>query len=741
MPNDTSGSIQTQGSSLFIGLQSYNEAQANMFFGRDEEIERLTTLVKVNALTIVFGRSGTGKTSLLNAGVFPLLRKNYCLPFRIRLEFQDDSPDLVTQIKNVLKSEIDKYGFRVDNYPGKETLWEYFHKEFLWKSITPILVFDQFEEIFTLAKKNLNFANDKLDNFWEELSDLIENKIPKSLQDAFINNRDQITYDHKQQPVKVIFAFREEFLPEFESIPFKIPSLKYSRFRLMPMNQKQAYEVVTKTWGDKINDQQANKIITYMTNDEKLVSISDIEPSLLSQVCFYLDKERIAQGNEKITSEFLDKYPKETILRSIYDEVLSESYDAVGRPPAKDGKVPGVNPVKVFVEDKLITNEGYRTKYALTEHDENIRPGIEVLKTKYFVRDDGKAVELTHDVLAPIIKVDREKRRKKIALAEAKKRAGKIALFIILLALLTGGAFWAYATYKRNIAQAAEAKASNHKDSLDRQILVLRNDSTTLAENNKKARDDNGKTSQGSTAVTPVANAATIDSIQGLLTISDDQIASLKINIGQLNSQIDELKTTNTNLSSDNESMKGSNAGLLKKIDELSRQIADDNDLLAKWKSSFEKLQKEYYDYKISHPSTNPGAIQGGKSGPGDSPGNNGTVTNASDLDSNSLKVNLHSSYGRVPDNLTIFIIPYTPANKNIIRDAKLYQIYCDDNTLINAEGSRIAKYSNGYYYFPKLPANKYLIKICTYYGGYYIYEKKSPGTEILKWDVAPPIR
>ena len=114
--------------SSFIGLQSYSEDQANIFFGRDEEIAGLTKLVKSNILTIVFGKSGTGKTSLLNAGVFPKLREDYCLPFRIRLEFRDDSPDLVTQIKNVLRTEIDKYGFKVESYPSTETLWEYFHK-------------------------------------------------------------------------------------------------------------------------------------------------------------------------------------------------------------------------------------------------------------------------------------------------------------------------------------------------------------------------------------------------------------------------------------------------------------------------------------------------------------------------------------------------------------------------------------------------------------------------------------
>src|ERR1700712_2165801 len=107
MPTLTKEPLQKD-TSLFIGLQSYTEAQADIFYGRDEETDRLTSLVKANTLTIVFGKSGTGKTSLLNAGVFPRLRKNYCLPFRIRLEFNDNSPDLVTQIKNILRSEIDK---------------------------------------------------------------------------------------------------------------------------------------------------------------------------------------------------------------------------------------------------------------------------------------------------------------------------------------------------------------------------------------------------------------------------------------------------------------------------------------------------------------------------------------------------------------------------------------------------------------------------------------------------------
>ncbi len=189
--------------SLFIGLESYTEAQSNIFFGRDEEIEQLTNLIKSNTLTIVFGKSGTGKTSLLNAGVFPRLRKDYFLPFRIRLEFKDDSASLVTQIKTTLKSEIDKYGFEVESYPGSETtLWEYFHSEPLWKSVTPILIFDQFEEIFTLAKKSNHFGTAELSAFWEELADMIENSIPEKLKAKFLNDKEKIDYSYKTQKVK-----------------------------------------------------------------------------------------------------------------------------------------------------------------------------------------------------------------------------------------------------------------------------------------------------------------------------------------------------------------------------------------------------------------------------------------------------------------------------------------------------------------------------------------------------------
>ena len=53
----------------FVGLRHYDVDEADLFFGRDAETQVLTTLVLGHRLVVLYGRSGSGKTSLLHAGV------------------------------------------------------------------------------------------------------------------------------------------------------------------------------------------------------------------------------------------------------------------------------------------------------------------------------------------------------------------------------------------------------------------------------------------------------------------------------------------------------------------------------------------------------------------------------------------------------------------------------------------------------------------------------------------------
>ena len=73
----------------WAGSSSYQDPENSdtrlKFCGRDNEIYDVSQLVDDNIFVTLYGKSGTGKTSLLNAGVFPRLRDMGYMPVRIRL--------------------------------------------------------------------------------------------------------------------------------------------------------------------------------------------------------------------------------------------------------------------------------------------------------------------------------------------------------------------------------------------------------------------------------------------------------------------------------------------------------------------------------------------------------------------------------------------------------------------------------------------------------------------------------
>jgi WD40 repeat protein len=59
----------------YRGLQPFDEDHAEFFFGRDGDIQRLIEKLKVTRFLAVIGSSGSGKSSLVRAGVVPALKK------------------------------------------------------------------------------------------------------------------------------------------------------------------------------------------------------------------------------------------------------------------------------------------------------------------------------------------------------------------------------------------------------------------------------------------------------------------------------------------------------------------------------------------------------------------------------------------------------------------------------------------------------------------------------------------
>ncbi|MCA9925235.1 MAG: helix-turn-helix domain-containing protein, partial [Anaerolineales bacterium] len=62
----------------YRGLIAFREADAPFFFGREIYVQQLQKAVADQALTVIEGASGSGKSSVVYAGIIPALRRQGC---------------------------------------------------------------------------------------------------------------------------------------------------------------------------------------------------------------------------------------------------------------------------------------------------------------------------------------------------------------------------------------------------------------------------------------------------------------------------------------------------------------------------------------------------------------------------------------------------------------------------------------------------------------------------------------
>jgi tetratricopeptide (TPR) repeat protein len=280
-----------------------------------------------------------------------------------------------------------------------------------------VLVFDQFEEIFTLGQGA--GSAETLD----ELAALIENRVPESLRRALDDDREAATrYDFAKESCKVILALREDFLPALEGLRRRMPSIMDNRMRLTRMNGSRARDAIVASGGRLMATGVAEKVIAFVaarrgrTEEEPVGEMElaglEIEPALLSIVCSELNNKRICLRQAQITADLLEGAQQE-IVGHFYESSLS-----------------GIGPaLKLFIEERLLTAEGYRDSRPL---DEALRePGvtqadIDTLVARRLLRLEERyrtrRVELTHDLLTGVIRHQRDLRREQ-AETEARVQA------------------------------------------------------------------------------------------------------------------------------------------------------------------------------------------------------------------------------------------------------------------------------------------------------------------------------
>jgi len=454
------------------GLASYDEAAQAWFAGRDAETAELVRRIADEPVTVLFGKSGLGKSSLLKAGVFPVLRQRGLLPVAMRLLFGGEAPDPVEQIAQALFAAFGAEGIDHPPRADGEPLWDYLHREGLrfWtpkvRPVQPVFVLDQFEEVFTLGKRAGGGVADALR---DRLADLAENRIPAQLAQR-AERGEALQLDVHAQPYKIVLSLREDFLPDLEGWMQAMPSLRRNRMRLTPLQRREALQAVhNERTAHLVDAALAARIVDYLAGAADGDAALVVEPALLSLVCRGINEARKRDGKERFDDAMFEA-GKGRIVADFYRESLADQPARVAR----------------FIEDELVTEQGFRNSYsvlAAVERGLVRREEIAALVDRRLLRLEhhlgAERVELTHDLLTRAVLEGRGRRVAQELAARRRRqlmRYGGLALAAIGLV-----AVFAYTEYRGRVqAEAAEklarsrelAAASRSELSRDAQLAV-----------------------------------------------------------------------------------------------------------------------------------------------------------------------------------------------------------------------------------------------------------------------------
>jgi len=176
-----------QGEAPFKGLQYFDVQDASLFFGRTNMTNSLLEHIRNNRFLAVVGASGSGKSSVVRAGVMAAMKEKP--GWRIHIVTPTSSPleTLALALTSDSETVTAAKTFREDMHSDPESLHLYARRQMAEDSkARMLLVVDQFEELFTLCKDQTE-------------------------REAYISNLMTAVSVAKQGPLTVILTLRADF--------------------------------------------------------------------------------------------------------------------------------------------------------------------------------------------------------------------------------------------------------------------------------------------------------------------------------------------------------------------------------------------------------------------------------------------------------------------------------------------------------------------------------------------------
>lgn len=399
----------------WAGLSSYEDPEKaeregrkpKLFCGRDDESHSVAQLIAGNIFVTLYGKSGTGKTSLLNAGVFPHLRQKRYLPVSIRLSmdameisFQQciiKQLSLALEMANGRQQTIDVVPLSADEQQP-DYLWSYFARtrftDSEGRTLFPVIVFDQFEEVF---RDRRNDAEVLL----RQIAYLIDES--HALPNRLINGQ-PYKYDFN---FRFVVSIREDDLYRLEdSIDNSyLPELKRCRYRLRGLSEQGAKDVILIPGEGVFNSLNSQKIAKCIIDKSRNIDRT-ISTNIISLLCSRL---YIVYRNERLNANTINLSQVESFIKgNPFEQFYNEATHKLS------------NREKTYIEEHLIDSTGRRNSIPESDFFINVKDGKSLfvgnnrILQRSSVSSDGSVyrIELIHDCFCAPLSIQKQKREK-----------------------------------------------------------------------------------------------------------------------------------------------------------------------------------------------------------------------------------------------------------------------------------------------------------------------------------------
>ncbi len=238
----------------YKGLTPFTPVDAPIFAGRQEETRRLTNRILAHRLTVLYGEAGVGKTSLLQAGVGPLLAQQGG-----HLLIVTPTPGVAPEatVRAVL---TDLPGLPAT---GADTVSDLIR---LWQQQNPgplVLVWDAFETLFTAYEQT---EREAALAWWQMLAG-----------DRDLN-------------LRIVLVVREASLGQLATLESLWPDILAVRFRLERLNREAARAAIEEP-AQRFGFAWAPELVERMLDD---LDRNGIPPPLLQLLCDRLSAQTLA---------------------------------------------------------------------------------------------------------------------------------------------------------------------------------------------------------------------------------------------------------------------------------------------------------------------------------------------------------------------------------------------------------------------------------------------------------------